>query len=100
MALARAVPGSELFLIDGFSHITPEAVGWAGQLQLVSAIQAVLERRATATPSSRSGSGGIAGGDPPSLCNCSTLLKAIGTASWRERVCQYVENTVVAVALK
>ena len=45
MALARAVPGSELFLIDGFSHITPEGVGWAGQLQLVDAIQAVLERR-------------------------------------------------------
>jgi pimeloyl-ACP methyl ester carboxylesterase len=46
IALARAVPGSELFLIDGFSHITPEGVGWSGQLQLVSAIQAVLTRRA------------------------------------------------------
>ena len=45
MALARAVPGSELFLIDGFSHITPKGVGWAGQLQLVNAIKAVLERR-------------------------------------------------------
>lgn len=50
MALARAVPGSELFLIDGFSHITPEGVGWGGQLQLVSAIQAVLARRAPAEP--------------------------------------------------
>lgn len=50
MALARAVPRSELFLIDGFSHITPEGVGWGGQLQLVSAIQAVLERRAPAAP--------------------------------------------------
>jgi pimeloyl-ACP methyl ester carboxylesterase len=48
IALARAVPGSELFLIDGFSHITPEGVGWGGQLQLVSAIQAVLARRASA----------------------------------------------------
>jgi pimeloyl-ACP methyl ester carboxylesterase len=48
MALARAVPGSALFLIDGFSHITPEGVGWGGQLQLVDAIQAVLRRRATA----------------------------------------------------
>ena len=48
MALARAVPGSALFLIDGFSHITPEGVGWGGQLQLVDAIQAVLARRAPA----------------------------------------------------
>lgn len=45
MALARAVADSELFLIDGFSHITPRGVGWAGQLQLVSAIKAVLDRR-------------------------------------------------------
>jgi len=44
-ALAQAVPGTELFLIDGFSHITPEGVGWAGQLQLVNAIKAVLQRR-------------------------------------------------------
>lgn len=48
MALARAVPDSELFLIDGFSHITPQGLGWGGQLQLVSAIQAVLARRAPA----------------------------------------------------
>jgi hypothetical protein len=41
------VPGSELFLIDGFSHITPEGVGWGGQLQLIGAIQAVLARRAS-----------------------------------------------------
>lgn len=46
MRLARAVPGSELFLIDGFSHITPENVGWTGQLQLIDAVQAVLARRA------------------------------------------------------
>ncbi|MGE5766248.1 MAG: alpha/beta fold hydrolase [Bacteroidota bacterium] len=50
MALARAVAGSELFLIDGFSHITPEGLGWGGQLQLVSAIQAVLARRAPPEP--------------------------------------------------
>ena len=46
LALGAAVPGSEVFVIDGFSHITPRGVGWAGQLQLVSAIQAVLDRRA------------------------------------------------------
>ncbi len=45
LALARAVPGSEVFIIDGFSHITPRGVGWAGQLQLVNAIKAVLARR-------------------------------------------------------
>ena len=45
IALAEAVPGTELFIIDGFSHITPRAVGWAGQLQLINAIQAVLQRR-------------------------------------------------------
>jgi hypothetical protein len=44
-ALAAAVPGTELFVIDGFSHIDPRAVGWSGQLQLVDAIQAVLRRR-------------------------------------------------------
>jgi len=47
LALSRAVPGSELFLIDGFSHIAPRSVGWAGQLQLIDAIQAVLRRRST-----------------------------------------------------
>jgi len=46
LALARAVPDSEVFLIDGFSHITPRGVDWAGQLQLIDAIQAVLRRRA------------------------------------------------------
>jgi len=46
LTLARAVPGTETFIIDGFSHITPRGVGWAGQLQLVDAIQAVLRRRA------------------------------------------------------
>lgn len=46
LKLARAVPGSEIFLIDGFSHIEHAGVGLAGQLQLISAVQAVLERRA------------------------------------------------------
>ncbi|GAB4355828.1 MAG: alpha/beta hydrolase [Kiloniellaceae bacterium] len=45
MALAGAVADSELFLIDGFSHITPRGVGWSGQLQLVNTIKAVLTRR-------------------------------------------------------
>ena len=45
LALAEAVPKSELFLIDGFSHITPDAVGWGGQLQLIDAVKAVLARR-------------------------------------------------------
>ena len=50
LALARAVPGSEVFLIDDFSHITPRGVTWAGKLQLIDAIQAVLARRAGAAP--------------------------------------------------
>ena len=50
LALGRAVPGSEVFIIDGFSHITPRGVGWAGQLQLVNAIKAVLRRRDFAPP--------------------------------------------------
>jgi len=49
-ALARAVPNSEIFLIDGFSHITPDAVGWTGQLQLIDAVQAVLARRRLPSP--------------------------------------------------
>jgi pimeloyl-ACP methyl ester carboxylesterase len=45
MALASAVPGSQLFLIDGFSHIDSDGVGFAGQLQLIDAMQALLEQR-------------------------------------------------------
>ena len=45
MALAAAVPGSQLFLIDGFSHIDSGGVGLTGQLQLIDAMQALLERR-------------------------------------------------------
>lgn len=45
MALSDAVPQTELFLIDGFSHINPRSVGVIGQLQLADAIQAILARR-------------------------------------------------------
>lgn len=48
LALARAVPGSEVFLIDDFSHITPRSVSWTGKLQLIDAIQVVLARRGPA----------------------------------------------------
>lgn len=50
-SLAAAVPGSELFLIDGFSHIDPSHVGLTARLQLIDAIQAVLERRQKQPPS-------------------------------------------------
>lgn len=43
--LAAAVPGTELFVIDGFSHIEPGGVGIAGRLQLVEAVHALLRRR-------------------------------------------------------
>ena len=43
--LAAAVPDSELFVIDGFSHIDPSGVGPLGQLQLIDAVAAVLKRR-------------------------------------------------------
>ncbi|TQV77846.1 alpha/beta fold hydrolase [Denitrobaculum tricleocarpae] len=45
IALSDAVPETELFLIDGFSHINPRSVGVIGQLQLADAIQAILARR-------------------------------------------------------
>jgi pimeloyl-ACP methyl ester carboxylesterase len=45
VALAAAVPGSQLFLIDGFSHVDPTGVGLLGRLQLIDAVQAFLERR-------------------------------------------------------
>ena len=44
-ALAAAVPGTQLFLIDGFSHIDPRDVGLVGQWQLLGAVQEVLRRR-------------------------------------------------------
>jgi len=45
MALADAVPGTELFLIDGFSHINTHSVGTLGRLQLIRAVDSILERR-------------------------------------------------------
>ena len=45
MALANAVPGTELYVIDGFSHIDPTHTPILGQLQLIDAVQAVLRRR-------------------------------------------------------
>jgi len=45
LALASAVPGSQIFLIDGFSHIDAAGVGLLGRLQLVDAMQAFLARR-------------------------------------------------------
>jgi pimeloyl-ACP methyl ester carboxylesterase len=51
LALAGAVPGSEVFLIDDFSHIAPRGVSWAGKLRLIDAIQAVLARRSASEQS-------------------------------------------------
>ena len=45
MSLKAAVPGTELFIVDGFSHIDTADVGIIAQLQLVDAIQAILSRR-------------------------------------------------------
>ena len=50
LTFGRAVPQTEVFVIDGFSHIDPKGVGWAGQLQLIGAIQAVLRRRRPSPP--------------------------------------------------
>ena len=45
MALANAVPGTELYVIDGFSHIDPTHTPILGQLELIDAVQAILRRR-------------------------------------------------------
>ena len=45
LALESVVAGSELFIINGFSHIDPTALGLIARLQLVDAVYAVLERR-------------------------------------------------------
>lgn len=47
MSLKAAVHGTELFVVDGFSHIDTEDVGIIAQLQLVDAVQAILSRRQT-----------------------------------------------------
>ncbi|NQV20888.1 MAG: alpha/beta hydrolase [Rhodospirillales bacterium] len=46
MALADAVPGTELHLITGFSHIEAASVGVTGRAQLTRAVQTILGRRA------------------------------------------------------
>lgn len=46
VALAAAVPDTELYVIDGFSHIDPMDVPLLGQWQLIDAVQAILSRRA------------------------------------------------------
>ena len=45
IALARAVPDTELFVIEGFSHIDPRGLDIGAQLQLIDAVQALLRRR-------------------------------------------------------
>ena len=45
LAFGQAVDGTDVHVIDGFSHINPRGVGLSGKLQLISAIQAVLKRR-------------------------------------------------------
>lgn len=45
LSLKAAVPGTELFIVGGFSHIDTADVGIIAQLQLVDAVQAILSRR-------------------------------------------------------
>ncbi|MDJ0894367.1 MAG: RNA methyltransferase [Alphaproteobacteria bacterium] len=45
LALEAAVENTELFIIDGFSHIDPSKVGPDGRQSLIDAVQAVLRRR-------------------------------------------------------
>jgi pimeloyl-ACP methyl ester carboxylesterase len=44
-ALARAIGGAELFLVPGFSHVERTDIGSAGQLALLRAVRALLDRR-------------------------------------------------------
>lgn len=44
-ALAAAVPGTQLFLVEGFSHVDPDGIPLAGQRALVQAMRALLARR-------------------------------------------------------
>jgi fermentation-respiration switch protein FrsA (DUF1100 family) len=50
-ALAAALPANrvELFLLDRFNHIDPQAAGWLDRLRLVSAVEAVLAQRSGPT---------------------------------------------------
>ena len=46
LALARAVPGTRLFVVPGFSHVGPEETDLAGRIALVRAVTALLDARA------------------------------------------------------
>jgi pimeloyl-ACP methyl ester carboxylesterase len=50
-ALAAAAPGTQLFLIDGFSHVDYDGISIGGQRTLVRAMRALLTRR-TSLPGS------------------------------------------------
>ncbi len=41
-ALARAIPGAELFIVDGFSHVDRREIGLAGQWTLMRAMRSFL----------------------------------------------------------
>ena len=45
MALAAAVDGSQLFLVDGFSHVDPDGIPLSGQRMLARAMRTLLARR-------------------------------------------------------
>jgi pimeloyl-ACP methyl ester carboxylesterase len=44
-ALAAAAPGTQLFLVNGFSHVDPDGIPLSGQRTLVAAMRALLARR-------------------------------------------------------
>lgn len=48
--LARAIGRAELFLVPGFSHVDRTAVGPEGQLVLIKAMRALLDRRRPLKP--------------------------------------------------
>ncbi len=45
LRLNSTIADSELFIIDGFTHVDPATIGITGRLQLVDALMAVLKRR-------------------------------------------------------
>ncbi len=46
MVLARTVPGTELIVVPGLSHIEPEVTGLSGQIAMVRAVAELLALRA------------------------------------------------------
>ncbi|HEX7006685.1 MAG TPA: RNA methyltransferase, partial [Alphaproteobacteria bacterium] len=46
VALAAAIPGTQLFIIEGFSHVDPDGISLSGQQRLAEAMRALLARRA------------------------------------------------------